>query len=243
MAKDYAIKILNFKKYNPREVKNKTIWLRFENDFIENPNFAEFTSDECMVWIYILCCASKLNSEILQVPLQCSHRVLDRCKGIDEKTFHRAIQKLKQLKILEIRTSRGRYADDTSVNADDTHLSPYETRRNETRRDVTRRDEEYSSERFTLAAAFAGDQILEKLFTEREVTTDVQASWIEAFPDPAWVSQEIRKAVTWEKANPTRKKKNFGAFITRWLTKGWDQRKTAPGQAIDWTGFGGGDAA
>lgn len=141
MGKEYVIKIVGWKKYQNREVKTRSIWLRFQNDFIENPNFGEFSSDERVTWIYALCCASKLNTDTLQVPHQCSHRVLHRCTGIDEKTFHRTFEKLKKLRAIEIRTTRGRYADDTSENADD-------TLRDETRRDgdETRQDDSVRGE-------------------------------------------------------------------------------------------------
>lgn len=125
MGKEYIVKILNWRKYQSREVKTKTAWLRLENDFIENPNFADFTSDERIVWLHAMCCASKLNQDHVQVPLQCSHRVLNRCTGIDEKTFHRTFEKLKKLRIVEIRTTRGRYADDTSENAENTQTTHY----------------------------------------------------------------------------------------------------------------------
>lgn len=139
MAREYIIKISNWKKYQNREVKTRSIWLRLQNDFIESPNFSTFSSDERIVWLHILCCASRLNTDALQVPLQCNHQVLYRSTGIDEKTFHRAIEKLKKLRIVEIRTTRGRYADDASVNADDTLHNETETRRDgdETVRDKT----------------------------------------------------------------------------------------------------------
>jgi hypothetical protein len=140
MAKEYVVKILGWKKYQTREVKTRTSWFRLENDFIENPNFCEFTSDERIVWMYALCCASKLNHDSLHVPDQCSHRVLNRCTGIDEKTFHRTFEKLKKLRIVEIRTTRGRYTDDTFENADDTLRD--ETRRNEDETETRRDDNE-----------------------------------------------------------------------------------------------------
>lgn len=120
MEKEYSVKILNWEKYQTRAVKTRCSWLRLQNDFIENPNFYEFTSDERTVWIYAMCCASKLNSAIIQVPHQCSHRVLHRCTGIDENVFHRTFKKLKRLHIVEVRVRHGCYTDDTFAYADAT---------------------------------------------------------------------------------------------------------------------------
>ena len=231
------MKILNWKKYQGREVKTRSSWLRFENNFIESPNFGEFTSEERIVWIYVLCCASKLNNDVLRVPHQVSHRVLHRCIGIDENVFHRAIEKLKKIQLVEIRTTRGRHADDTSVNADDTLRDVDETLRNETE---TRRDETKdfsgggSGEPPT--AAIACYRSLESVFRERKVSEGIQLRWTEAFPESEWVVEEIRKALVWESATPLRRKKNFAAFISRWLTKGWDFRKTSPAAPkTDWS--------
>lgn len=126
MAKEYVVEIMNWKKYQNREIKTASVWLRLQNDFIDNPNFSEFSSDERVVWIHALCCASKLNTALIHVPLQCSHQRLYRHTGIDENTFHQTFQKLKKLQIVKIRTTRGRYAGDASEIADDTQTTPYE---------------------------------------------------------------------------------------------------------------------
>ena len=74
-----------------------------------------------------------------------------------------------------------------------------------------------------------------KELQERRVTGKVQWQWNQTFPDPEWVLQQMNMALAWEASNPARKKKNFAAFITRWLTKAWDYRKTQPGsQGTNW---------
>ena len=87
--------------------------------------------------------------------------------------------------------------------------------------------EEYSPERSVeRIRAVAAYSSLETVFQERKVTEKIQLRWQAAFPDSEWVVEQINKALAWEDSNPTRRKKNFPAFITRWLTKGWDFRKT-----------------
>lgn len=63
------------------------------------------------------------------------------------------------------------------------------------------------------------------VFTDRDVSSKITGSWEMAYPDPAWVIGEIHKAIAWENANPTRRKKDFGRFMTNWLNKGWDRRR------------------
>lgn len=62
---------------------------------------------------------------------------------------------------------------------------------------------------------------------ERDISTNVQKSWLEAFPEPEWIIGEIRKALAWEASNPRRRKKQFSKFMTSWLTRSWDSRKIA----------------
>lgn len=78
------------------------------------------------------------------------------------------------------------------------------------------------------SAPVPGLESLESVFQERNVSSKLQATWLNAFPDPSWICSEIRKALAWEAANPNRKKKNFGAFMTRWMTSGWDKRRYEP---------------
>lgn len=69
-----------------------------------------------------------------------------------------------------------------------------------------------------------------ELFKQRGVSLEAQTGFLKAFPDLTWLIAEINKAVAWELANPTRRKKRFAAFLQRWFTKGWDQRKTIAAQ-------------
>lgn len=90
------------------------------------------------------------------------------------------------------------------------------------------RKEEYSSERSNEHfRTIVGFESFLEIFNERKISLKLQERWTQAFPDIPWIAQEINKALAWEAANPTRRKKNFGAFVTRWMTKGWDVRKTS----------------
>lgn len=63
------------------------------------------------------------------------------------------------------------------------------------------------------------------------VKQSVQRLWLEAYPDRAWIRQELLKACAWIEANPRKQSKDFGRFMNNWLAKGWEQhRKTIPSQ-------------
>lgn len=74
--------------------------------------------------------------------------------------------------------------------------------------------------------AVGGYTLLGSVFQERKITQDVQRRWQEAFPDTEWVVTTIQKALAWEAANPIRRKKNFAAFVTNWMNRDWDKRRT-----------------
>lgn len=136
------------------------------------------------------------------------------CHGKEHKGKHRLTEFIKNK---NTRTS----AKNTSACSREDKIREEEIR-------LDKRREEDSGERFsqTPSAAIPDYSSLSETFLERKVDLKVQRSWAEAFPDREWVVAEIRKALAWELSNPTRRKKNFSAFITRWLTKGWDYRKT-----------------
>lgn len=96
-------------------------------------------------------------------------------------------------------------------------------------------------DRFAAVGAYAS---LSPVFLERKVTQEVQRRWQAAFPDSEWVVTSIQKALAWEAAHPNRRKKNFAAFMTNWMTRDWDKRRgiTASGQpAKAWIMTGGGN--
>ncbi len=64
------IEILNWDRFNIRKDIKATNWLRFQNNFCTDPDFWSFTSDEKMVWIYILCESSQRYKKEISIDLQ-----------------------------------------------------------------------------------------------------------------------------------------------------------------------------
>lgn len=191
-------------------------WLRFQHDFFECPHFYELTSEERLAWIYILCERSRRETDdFFTVNTQHFHRVT----GMNTTVCMSTIKKLHKEQVLEIRTLRGRYVDVTRTCSTVRNERTNETERNET--DATTCSDPVASDRYR---AVAGLESLQDVFNSRQIKSDLQRTWIEAYPDPIWVTETVRKALAWEAANPARKKINFGRFITAWLARDWDRR-------------------
>lgn len=65
---------------------------------------------------------------------------------------------------------------------------------------------------------------------ERKAKPSLVKEWLSIFPEPDWIIGELKKAHLWELANPRKKKKDFGKFMTNWLNRGWDTRKIQSSQ-------------
>lgn len=58
------IEITNWKKYNPRHDRKNYSWFRFQNDFFHDQYVFDLTDNQKLLWIFILCEASKNNGEL-----------------------------------------------------------------------------------------------------------------------------------------------------------------------------------
>lgn len=128
----FIIEILNWEKYNPRKDVKEPSWFRMNHGFFDNHEFFEFTAEEKLVWIYLLCQASKKNQATVHlVESHAVHSIWpphhDVDQNVDQNAYHvrvirqktvvQAVEKLQKFGIVKIRTSRGRYADVTSLPA------------------------------------------------------------------------------------------------------------------------------
>lgn len=106
------VTISNFEKFNPRKDVNSASWFRLEHSLFENPDFFDFTHIEKMVWIYLLCMASKKSSGTILL----SWPHIERIGGFRKSDFLSGIEKLKQIQCVTVDvtpTSRARNADVT----------------------------------------------------------------------------------------------------------------------------------
>lgn len=64
-----TITILNWAKHNPKRDQKTYTWLRLSNDIISDPDLFGLTPEQKLVWIEILCQASKKNAETITLNL------------------------------------------------------------------------------------------------------------------------------------------------------------------------------
>ena len=95
------IEIQKWDKYNPRKDLKSTSWFRLENTFWTDPAFFDFSNDEKMVWVSILCQASqKMKGSIEISPSQIAALLC-----IAEKVVITAVDKLSKMSLIST-TSR-----------------------------------------------------------------------------------------------------------------------------------------
>lgn len=206
-----SFQVINWEKHQGRKDRDSCSWLKLKHSFFDSPEIISMSANSVIVYVALLCERSKKSTEIVDI-----HRSrLKFISKMDEKQLSKSLQELTDLNLIMVSSGIQRNPTDDL----------------EKRREEKSREEQNVVPRFpieTSGTALAEFDQFSELFKQRGVTLTQQVVLLKAFPDPTWVTQEIHKAVAWELANPTRRKKNFSAFLHRWFTKSWDQRKTTP---------------
>jgi hypothetical protein len=212
MSDTITIKFKNWDKYNKRQKDIKRpYWFAMSNEIFLDPFYSDLTDQEKQAFIWLLCEASRQNK---YGEVEVSFRLFVLHTGYKRTTLDTTLAKLlKSGRAAGSRQDGGRIATATG--------------QNRTEHDMTEQDRTVlaSSENFSLShpQAFAE---LHGLFLERGVKPEITIAWEKTYPEASWIIQEVRKAVAWETANTSRKKINFGRFMTNWLNKGWDSRRS-----------------
>lgn len=98
--------ILNWIKIQGRSGVKSPYWFKFKNKFFHDADFYGFSSDEKLFWVYLLCESSRQNKNgEVTVNNETVHRVLN----VGQEVVKSCLKKLKELRIVELKTSRGRY--------------------------------------------------------------------------------------------------------------------------------------
>lgn len=217
-----TVKIRNFAAFKGRKDVEHNSWFRCSNRLLEDPDFFDFSQAEFLVWIYILSLASQKNSGTIFINFAHAERI---CR-LEKRHVLSGIEKLKenQLDLIDVTpTVRERYADGTQTCATEQDI----TEQNNTTTGVPVDCAEASAAR---SAPFADPSI--KKFIEK-VKVETQEMWISTYADKEWILAELKKAVTWILANPSKApKSNYARFFTNWLSRGWEhQRKFMNGHS------------
>lgn len=89
--------IRNWEKYNPRRDVKSASWFRFDNNFWVDQDFFELDCEDKMVFISILCVASKKYSEKLTI----NERLFAATLGISTNKVRSSIKKLIEVRAIK----------------------------------------------------------------------------------------------------------------------------------------------
>ena len=210
LKKTITIKFQNWDKHQPRKDYRRPHWFALSNDFALDAKLFEFTSEEKLCLIFLLCEASRQN-KLGEVEILPDHWC--RIVGLSTKVLSQALEKIESVQIAyRVRTESERY-----------NTIQYNTIQDSTEQYTTR--SEQSSIVFP-----DGVSELSELWLARGVKPKQLETMLQAFPDSSFIMGEAKKAVAWEEANPQRRKKDFARFLNNWLARAWDSRRFIPHQ-------------
>jgi hypothetical protein len=212
------LKFKNWDKYNKRQKDiRRPFWFAMSNEIFLDPFYSDLTDQERQAFLWLLCEASRQNKygEVDVAP-----KLFSQITGYKCSVLESVIDKL--LKSGAAAGSRQNGGRITTA-----------TEQNRTEQDRTEQDKKLLAQTDESASLVHPEPYSElfEVFNQRKVKAKVTGSWVEAYPDPRWVVQEVRKALSWETANPGRKKKDFARFMTNWLSRSWDSRR--PSQTLN----------
>jgi hypothetical protein len=98
-------------KFNPRKDLKTSSWFRLENNFLTHPSLWDLSSDGKMVWIGLLCDASRRQSSCIEANSKLLAALLKTTASVVEDAF----SALQDADMIEIHTSRPRNVRVTSA--------------------------------------------------------------------------------------------------------------------------------
>lgn len=201
-----TVTIPNWGKYNPRSDRTITVWLRFENKFFDDQALWSLSDSAKLLFIFFLCEASKIQKDTVSLNL-------DYIATKRKRTIKQIREDLKAL------TDSGVLNPSTGGRAPDKIPA--------TRQDNTEQDSS-NAEAGTARSALFADALPENY--QKGIRLITEEAWLAAYGDRQWIALELKKAVAWISANPSRAPKSyFARFFTNWLARGWESyRKKTP---------------
>lgn len=232
-----TIIIPGFENYNGRKDIKKCSWLRLENAISTSEAMFGLDAAERYVFVEILCRASEKQNNRVKINVE----YLAQRAGATAAQVCSSVSKLLENGTLLVHEQM-RSDPSVSDRAQDDN-PPARTESEGSRSDLAltdgtdERDEpDETDERDDVNSApesatvlvealkpFDLESKLQLTFDQRKVSTETQKAFLDAYPDPKWVAQQVFKALAWEVTNPHKKKKNFPRFLGNWLSRGWDE--------------------
>lgn len=113
MQNEIILSFKNWEKFNTRKDIVAPRWFAFQNSFFEDPKFFYFSNDEKIVFLYLLCEASKSSNKVIHILNHERTPLKYKTANVSAKIFEETIEKLQRYKILDVRYQDGTYAKRT----------------------------------------------------------------------------------------------------------------------------------
>lgn len=211
------VEVLNWESHNERRDRKNYVWFKFENNFFSDAKIHHLTLEGKMMFIYLLCEASKKSSS--RVLLHFNRILVDM--GLSKKKTLEILSTLEEIGLI----ARQFQATAGGCQATAAVMSLDKKREEEI---AGSRDKRELPAEHDVVPIVSGLESIGAILQERGVTFKVQAQWVEAYPDPPWICDQVRRALIWESSNPLKRKKIFTRFMSGWLSRSWDKRKFQP---------------
>lgn len=220
MAKRFALSIVGWDEYQERPDRANYTWFKLHQKTITGHFWASSTLEQKAVWITLLCLRNAQQEEIIHT----ADFVIAGYCGVKAAQVEEILEGLKGLGVIQ---------DDSRQlpgNAqDETRQIPGLELELELEREKSKKAAAAIPRALVIAPQLVGDYSPKAKTLLEDVSLETQESWLFAYPDPAWIKQELNKAAAWITSNPKKAPKKFPQFMANWLSRGWEQfRKTIP---------------
>ena len=205
---EVEVTILNWEKYHPRKDVSNPSWLRLQNRMWNDSQFFSFAAEELWVWICLLSIASQKQSPVISFSLEWLSQESKAKLKVVEITLEKLTRNGCVTWTLRGRNVHGRNVTDVT---DVTNVT-----------DIT---EQYITN--CTVAPESGTPVLISKKTLLDKTSElVRKKILETYPDPEFISQELKQMEIWVATNPEksrRTQKGWGQFLNNWFKKSWDK--------------------
>lgn len=206
------VRVNKWDKYNPRSDVKSSSWYRQQNDFFNDPNFYKASPATRLVWMYILCQASKrMDGGIAKINTEMMADVM----LLKRSEIEKSIKLLEEIECIEpILDNVISTRSDTVVPAPDPCSTNERTdeRTNENERSQASVLEHLVKDSLIRSWLRSGDAV-----TQSKIFSTYQQ---------AYLSEAILAAYAWQKEN---RKRKAGSYLSAWIERD-KNKKVKPDQ-------------
>jgi hypothetical protein len=217
-AKRFSVSLVNWEEFQERADRANYTWFKIHSKTVTGHFWQNATLEQKALWFSLLCMRNGQQSDVIHT----LDFVLSGYSGVKLNQIEESIIGLIGLGV--VRDESGLIPGDTlAVRGQNPGLEI------ELEKEREREVDQPAAAPLRIAPSLVGDYSLKAKTIIHACDMSTQESWLAAYPDPAWIKQEINKAAAWISSNPKRAPKKYPAFMGNWLSRGWEKhRKTIP---------------